>query len=189
MSNINYDEEKRVLSGFIEWPKIYSGAKTWEYEMIFDAEFGKIVNGSIYQYEENGDYFDCYPLCDEKLPNEHFMLKTDRLNFNQTYFDSLDHQSEADTKDLEKMQHDSLMTRPKTHFNLTFLGDNYGRSYKFNSVSFIKSMISVVDAVFHRINIDSPLHRKLSPQKTCHAIKYLDQGDEGNSDEGYLSSS
>ena len=31
----------------------------------------------IYHYDENGDYFDCYPLCDPDLPDEKFKLTTE----------------------------------------------------------------------------------------------------------------
>lgn len=76
MSNITYDEKNRVLSGLIEWPKVYSGTKKWKYEMVFDARLEKIENGWIFQLDENDDFFDCYPLCDPELPDEHFKLKT-----------------------------------------------------------------------------------------------------------------
>ena len=74
MKNLKYESEKRLLTGLVHWPKIYFGSKIWEYEIEFDADFEKIIGGSIYHYDENGDYFDCYPLCDPDLPNQHFKL-------------------------------------------------------------------------------------------------------------------
>ena len=79
MKNLQYDAEKRILTGEIEWPKIYFGTKTWVYEIEFDSSFEKIINGSIDQYNNSGELFDCYRLCDPKIPDQDFKLKTDAM--------------------------------------------------------------------------------------------------------------
>ena len=79
MTNLQYDAEKRILTGEIEWPKLYFGTKTWEYEIEFDSSFEKIINGSIDQYNNSGELFDCYRLCDPKIPHQDFKLKTDAM--------------------------------------------------------------------------------------------------------------
>lgn len=72
--NLKYKCEKHLLTGIINWPKIYFGFKKSEYEIKFDSDFKKIIGGSIYHYDEIGDFIDCYPLCDPDLPNQNFQL-------------------------------------------------------------------------------------------------------------------
>ena len=122
MTNITYEENNRFLTGFIQWPKSYFGSKKWEYEMEFDVEFKNLVSGTIYQYDENDDYFDCYPLCDPDLPDENFKLQIDKVIFNQNYFDSIDDETKTETNTQEILQTDSLQIMktevPEAYCNL-----------------------------------------------------------------------
>ena len=80
MKNLKYDADKRLLRGTIEWPLTYFGTKTWEYELKFDLEFQNLIDGFIDQYDDDGDLYDCYPLCDPDLPNQNFNLMNDERN-------------------------------------------------------------------------------------------------------------
>ena len=75
MTNLDYDIETRILTGEIVWPTTYFQSKTWEYEIEFDLCFEKIINGSIDKYNDKGELFDCYPLCDPALSDQDFKLK------------------------------------------------------------------------------------------------------------------
>jgi len=79
MTNLQYDIETRILTGEIVWPTTYFGSKTWEYEIEFDLCFEKIINGSIDKYNESGELFDCYPLCDPSFPDQDFKLKIETI--------------------------------------------------------------------------------------------------------------
>ena len=87
MTNLDYDIETRILTGEIVWPTTYFRSKTWEYEIEFDLCFEKIINGSIDKYNEEGELFDCYPLCDPALPDQDFKLK---VVFNEKFFNEID---------------------------------------------------------------------------------------------------
>ena len=161
MTNIKYEENNRFLTGFIEWPKIYFGSKKWEYEMEFDAEFRNLINGSIYQYDENGDYLDCYPLCDPELPDENFKLQT--LIFNQNYFDPLDDGSETETIDVETLQDSFQIMKagiPKISFNLSFLGDNSEKKSRLNGEKLKGLALNSISLFCRNLNIDFLLHRE-----------------------------
>lgn len=177
---MTYEEKNRVL--LIEWPKVHSGTKKCKYEMVFDATLDKITNGWNCQFDENDNFFDCFPLCDPELPDGPLNPKKDRLLFNRHYFDSYNQGLEVEQRQLKKMPHNSPMKSSKTLFNLRFVDDNYGTS---NNFLIIERLISFI---CRRINIDSLLQKKPSIQKTFHAIKQKDQGNGENSDEGYLSS-
>ena len=100
MTNLDYDIETRILRGEIVWPTTYFRSKTWEYEIEFDICFKKIINGSIDKYNEEGELFDCYPLCDPALPDQDFKLKVEtteqslltkkKSGFNEKFFNEID---------------------------------------------------------------------------------------------------
>ena len=99
MRNLDYDIETRILTGEIVWPTTYFRSKTWEYEIEFDLCFEKIINGSIDKYNEGGELFDCYPLCDPALPDQDFKLVETReqslltkrqSGFNEKFFNEID---------------------------------------------------------------------------------------------------
>ena len=100
MTNLDYDIETRILTGEIVWPTTYFRSKTWEYEIEFDLCFEKIINGSIDKYNEEGELFDCYPLCDPALPDQDFKLKVETKErslltkrqsvFNEKFFNEID---------------------------------------------------------------------------------------------------
>ena len=100
MTNLDYDIETRILTGEIVWPTTYFRSKTWEYEIEFDLCFEKIINGSIDKYNEVGELFDCYPLCDPALPDQDFKLKDETTEqslltkrqpfFNEKFFNEID---------------------------------------------------------------------------------------------------
>ena len=81
MKKLAYNQEKRTLKAVVEWPKNYFGTKTWEYEVEFDPDFKNLIDGSIDQYDDNGDLFDCYPLCDPDIPDQNFKLNIENPDF------------------------------------------------------------------------------------------------------------
>ena len=168
MTNITYKDNNRFLTGFIEWPKVYFGSKKWEYEIEFDAQFKNLISGTIYQYDENDDYLDCYPLCDPDLPDENFKLQIDNRIFNQNYFDPLDDEAKTETKAQEILQADSLQIMkteaPETYCNLLYL---ILIRITLNTLdTLIRITLHTISTFLRSINIDSSLLRKyVNPKK------------------------
>ena len=177
MTNIKYEDNNRFLTGFIEWPKIYLGSKKWEYEMEFDAEFRNLINGTIYQYDKNGDYLDCYPLCDPELPDENFKLQNDTLILNQNYFVPLDDETETIVTETLEDSSEIMKTKvPKIYYNMSYLGDNSDKKSRFNGETFKVLAFHSISLFCRGLNIDSPLHnapfslRKNHPKKCVREI-------------------
>ena len=126
MTNLNFDIQSRTLTGEIEWPALYFGTKTWEYEMEFDPSFKKIINGSIDQYDESGELHDCYPLCDPELPDQDFKLKElSPLKINENFFNHV-HEPQDNSLTTKKI---FTVSRQVEQFGLKSITSNDEKSH------------------------------------------------------------
>ena len=159
--------------------------------MEFDAVFKNVISGTIYQYDEDDHYIDCYPLCDPDLPDENFKLQIDKLIFNQIYFHPIDDESKTETMPTEMLQTDSLeimkTNAPETCINLLYVDDNSEKASIFNSDNLIRIIaLDTISAFLRSMNIDSALRRKpFSLRKNVNPKKYLVHQNEKNFVEEY----
>ena len=50
---------------------VYYGSKIWDYEIFFNFNFSKIIDGSVYQYDENDTLLKIDPLIDMDDDDHH----------------------------------------------------------------------------------------------------------------------
>jgi len=64
MTNLEYNADEKCLKARIEWPAVYYGSKIWDYEMIFNSDFSKIIDGSVREYDEDHSLLKMDPFID-----------------------------------------------------------------------------------------------------------------------------
>ena len=102
---------------------VYYGAKQWEYEIKFNADFSKIVDGLVRQYNEKNEVVKIEPLLDSnqfyELQDENPTISTfktndfDDFNYFHDFHDEMSVLFSEDEEDKHEIAVDDLSLQDK----------------------------------------------------------------------------